>query len=1254
MESKHERSSPLPQAQSSSNEGETLFFEPRHTLRHGVESRDAVLEQCRECSDVIMLDSDDDLGNDLRTTTREITPPTHASTTSLTGAQIIERRTIPNPSTSREVASPDMRSKSGSKRKLFESKDAQENMYRLSGLPSPPRTEGSSPQSGFGLSESDLGRSGWSFESLATHQSAYRSQDQGSDLCNADELSLGLAQLVNQEATSDSTQRDCSVRPAPACDVALNAKDAVEAKGISRSQQLRAERKARKTNKQPHSSASPTSQASSSNPRPVVDTPYKIQKNRENQWEDVDELSADEIERQLDFAEMLRKESGTPKLRSTSSAPTHDKTPRPRLNPLSRTAAESFRTQSRHLNNDDDGLLYAKTFSASNDRPDSVDPEEQRRADERLMRIKMNALGGKPNSAPRVQANQANQASASPAKFHAPFDLKPTSKHKGSTQRPPKQSREAIRALMGTSQDPRTNDLSPRDAQWLESGGDLTNSPQTKLPDPKFAVLEQLSGCRAGAADDGGNAPKPQDRYDTLLPQGEALNLPSNFAGLSPTRQALIKKRETLKERQKDFEVIIEVYKAFATLLAIEELRDIDMRQLEEVKKFAAAVLDTDRSGRGARARIRNIIDNVRRRLQRLPSDVDKELVDEKLKDIMLPRYIDKLGQEKPVTQAALTLVQAECNAYQHVAKNRARDSRRAKDEVNTKGKAPADGLSKSERSRQAYYGAIDKRIEQHRSQLARFREEKTPSAAAEESGELEIIDPRDDESVISEEDAVDSLMRPLVSTNKAPRISEEELPTEESTRPDGEKQQQEAAKRVTVALPSQVADMSLQQRMLAKAQQIEHTSIQGVQRHDPQMLQDMREKEAARAGQAKQLEVATATLDAEERDREAVGDEATEAESSHEFDDSDIDDEDEEEAAVEEDEDGQPVCKRYIVRASMTGVSPEHDDAEHVIGRFLSKKKATKKVLEVAPWVKKEYVRRNPDSDSGPCSISLEDNGFEFEQQMKLGRNHEAACRTWIDEETYNPSEEAYEKAKVYKACQPQEAWFVDWERTIGPVQEDEEDAMEDAGQAKEQDLSATSAEPAATSPTDEHRECVIVNASGGSDSSTRARKTSPSSQDGHEGHQDSTNPTTELVTDSQSQPSAGNDDLFGPDSEPYTLPSSPPTSISETTKQTPQQVLTTRATGDHFRIFPSLAPANRHAKEVFMRWFIDRLPGRANFHYIAGEDESMEEELKRIGDRACWSRQEDFVERGVDGVKRNDRFRVWVRRARCRGPSN
>lgn len=1090
----------------------------------------------------------------------------------------------------------------------------------------------------------------WSFETLNTCQDDHQSQEQGSDVGNADELSVRMARLVNQEATSDGTQRGCSAQPAPDSDAILNAKDVIEAKGISRSQQLRAKRKTREMNRNLHSVAPSVSQASSTNTSPIVDIPYKIQKTRERQWEDGDELSANEVERQLDFAERLRKESGTSRVASTSSSRQRG-TQHPRPDPFSRSAAERYRTQSRHLNYDDDDLAYEKTSPASNDMPDIVNPEHQRRADERLMRIKMNAFGRKPDSGPKARANREF---VPPPRIHAPFDEKPASKRNSSAQRPPRQTREAIRALMGTSQAPGTDDLPSNATRSLESVGNITGGPQTKLPVPAFALLEQLSGFRAGTASDGANADRAQDRYDALLPQGEGLNLPSNYATLSPTRQALIKRREILKERHKDFEVIIEVYKTFATLLAIEELREIDMKQLAEVKKFAAAVLDRDRSGKGARKRVKDINDNVKRRLQRLPSDTDADLVNGKLNDIMLPRYLEKMAREKPETQAELTLVQAECSTYHHKTGN----MRHGKAKMKTKSGTLADGISKSEKCRQAYYSSLDKQIEQRRAQLAQFSEGDAPLVAAIDHGELELIDPEDNESVVSEEDAIDGFARPLGSTNRAPQPHEEGSSIEEIPRLKGERPG-ESAQKAAVAQPTQAADQSLQQRMLAKAPQTEHTGSQGVQRHDSQILQNMREREAVRAERARKLEVAVAAPDSDECSLELVEDDLVEVESSHEFDDSDIDAEDEDETAEEgKDQDDQPVCRRYIVKSFVTGVSPKRDHDECVIGRFLSRKKAIKKVLEVAPGVQMAYVQRNPDSDAGPFSICLEENGFEYEQKMNLGPNQDVGCRTWIEEETYNPSEEAYEYAKVYKACQPPKTWFVDWEKIVKPVQENEDDEMEDAEEAEKPDLTASSAEPAVTTPTDEPREHIVAKTGNGSTSSTPTPGTPPSSQTEHREHQVSSSPTTQGVTTSQPQSSINeDDDLFGPDPAQSPLPSSPPTSVSgtnESPKQASSQITTTRATGESFRIFHCLAHANRHAKEIFMQWFVTHLPGPANHHYINGEEEGMEEELKRIGNRACWAKHESGVRWTEDGVRVRESFRVWVARAKYSGPTN
>ena len=92
------------------------------TLRRGIDSRDAVLEQARECSDIMILDSDDDSCLFAPTMKKDTcfadAVPPH---TSPIHAQVIERRTLHSTLPNQDEALG--RHSADRKRKLFDSKD---------------------------------------------------------------------------------------------------------------------------------------------------------------------------------------------------------------------------------------------------------------------------------------------------------------------------------------------------------------------------------------------------------------------------------------------------------------------------------------------------------------------------------------------------------------------------------------------------------------------------------------------------------------------------------------------------------------------------------------------------------------------------------------------------------------------------------------------------------------------------------------------------------------------------------------------------------------------------------------------------------------------------------------------------------------------------------------------------------------------------------------------------------------------------
>ena len=1283
----------LPQLMPSVDESQGFFVEQQLTARCGVESRHTVLQQFCERSDVIMLDSDNELDHDCLAAANERRAGHHLSIVPSTGVQVVENCTFTNALPTRAGNNDHKWSReNGSKRRLFSSTNAKENMCKISGLLSPPGSSEKSPQWSFGsITNENCDHDSWKSEDLMSHQADHRGQDLVIDVGNAGELSMRLARLVNTDASIESTQSQLPAQPLSTAAAALNTKDAVEAKGIARSQQLRAKRKLHEADELQYAGTLSSSIAFPQNSSPSNILAHNITKAKEHQWDDMEELSVSETERKLDDAmELFREEKSPIEIAPSQPRRKHDKHKQchvSRLNPYSRETADHYRSQSRHIEHDDEDAAFAQKILADNHKLEVVTAEEQKRRDERLTRMKVTASGG--IWSPSSKSPKSVITSRSPAKFYSPVDRKPTSKHKGPLQRPQKQTRDAIRELMGTAalDEASNTNLDNNTDHDVDESNNPSYSNSSSRTVPTLSALEKFGAVTPGANRNIEDSSKVEDRYAQLPPQGEDLNLPNNIAKMSEDRQALIIKRETLKERFKDLGVIREAFKSFATLLAVEEPNEIHLKQLGELKKYTEAVLDWDRSGKSARKWMMDIRDNIRRRLQTLALDVNESAINVQLQDIIHPRYFEKLKEEMTTIPAELVSLKDKLEKYSRSQYKRAKKLSRTKTRArgDLQHSTAMSNLTKSER----YHRSIEEKIEQRRAQIALFGK---ANASSEDFAELEIVDDGDDESVVSEEDAIDIHTNPLDHSESSVQSNQQDLPMEEIHRLENERQQKATAMKTVAVRSVQAADMSLLQRMAAKAEQAEHGASQGVQKHDYQILSKMHEKEAARAEQKRREEDATAAADAGEHDP-GPEDDAIEVESSHEFDDSDLDEETEAEAEEEENEDGQPVCKRYIVKASITGISLQHDNDMHLIGRFLSRKKAVKKVLEIAPWMTEEYVRRNPDAQS-PCSISLRDGQGVYEQCMTLGHSEEAACRTWIEEEMYNPSEEAYEKAKVYRACQPQEAWFVDWEGTIQPVvaedEDDQDQEMQEAVEVEEQESARnisestppsdaveqqefTSAsidivvEPSLgtlmISDTEEHQDSRIMHTNDVTASSTEPITTSDTEE-----HQDSTSPVTHASIGPSpsvlSKNSDDNDDLFGPDpspeSHPSALPNTPPTVTSEERPSSPapsdkpEGLTVTRATGDHFRIFSSLALANRHAKDVFMRWFIDHLRGPGNLGYIQGEDESMEEQLKRIGDRAAWSRKEQFDVRGDDGVVRRDCFRVWVRKAKSSGPAN
>ncbi|KIV83587.1 hypothetical protein PV11_05601 [Exophiala sideris] len=107
------------------------------------------------------------------------------------------------------------------------------------------------------------------------------------------------------------------------------------------------------------------------------------------------------------------------------------------------------------------------------------------------------------------------------------------------------------------------------------------------------------------------------------------------------------------------------------------------------------------------------------------------------------------------------------------------------------------------------------------------------------------------------------------------------------------------------------------------------------------------------------------------------------------------------------------------------------------------------------------------------------------------------------------------------------------------------------------------------------------------------------------------------------------------------------------ESLRQTTNEPVVTTIPNNEIAYFTSSILANRYAKDIYMAWHYQFLPGVQNEGYRRLEDEAMEEDLERLGSFGLFSREESFqlVEHGR---RVEEKFKVCVRTIEVMGPTN
>ncbi|KAJ9662168.1 hypothetical protein H2198_001519 [Neophaeococcomyces mojaviensis] len=1311
----------------------------------GIESREVVLRQFQNALHIMVIDSDDDEAPTPTWPAQKRRRLEDRVSPVKDGGQVLEKRyvlsTIPR-SSEVEIDASRQRAPPTSKKRLFQSSEAKRSMFELSSaaLPTPPTSPDDKSHRTEDIDRTDAnGETSWGSDHVPEEPSLDTSVGNPE---SAAELSMQMSHLFK---TPENQQSYTTTKA-----TTNRMKSRVEAAGIARSQELRARRRqkvhidTKVARGQTSSFASILREIDCTNSRDVTAVRLHNHVDVSHNEKDADvsssTLSDAEREELLDIAQAYAYSNNPSRPTATAAEIVNKRLKRPSstLNTFPRGAAEKFRSEHRHLNRSTTDRTD-ETRVITNDQSSvllGIYANEQKRREQRLERIKHNAftlpLVKKPKERERPPTHSP------PRIFHAP-DLGNNYQTSIGSARS-QFNRQDLRKLMGTSKtssesfpQSRVNGATSENIEDAE-----TNPTRIWRPKVSLAMLEQFRTGRKDVANGdvqlSGCRPNIQDPYDTLPRQGIDLQLPKTYEKEPEHIQKKMEERETLKERIKDLVLISETFKQVARCGAVTSFQDTQLKQLAELKKFCDAVLIKQLAGKPIRKRIKDIQDNMKRRVRKQGVQPTAQKIDEVLEDIMQAEYIEHLDQI-PVLEAQLLRVKLELQERHNQPKDKVQTT------VHKSGKhKEKPRLSKSESSRLAFERSQDKRIMTLQEQLSKFPDATGMDNA--EDSEMEVIDlggsADDAQSVTSEEDEGGECMRPLGLEDKQVIATQEDLRMGQVESPEDRPQeknlhglqatptQQMLSQQVT-----QAHDQGLFEQMLDKQRQRQHAAQQGAQEQNLQLLGEPMKRQRSEASKRKaQVEPESDQSEANNVSsiRNADGD--IDVTSEREFEDSDIDVDEDQEGEIDEVENNHCQCWRYTVRLTeCVGFVPDLAGYESEQGSFLSYTKAKASVEKHVAEMRRWYKDKHKTASDRYWNTETKEDDRTYEFVMTKSDNSGVGCRFLIEGELYHPSADAFEKARVRDACQPINAWFVDWERTIGvasnqvedsesggsanagaqhsvadeAVEEQQDEEPTDAGDDGDRDDKRTpqpEPQPESTSVSapenDRNNDNLIEDQS----VSASGLQSVPPSDEQAPTPNDNTNQDDQI---SASAPATSNkydddndeDSLFGsePDFQTLTLEPTPPTSTSsnqqspssppppappptcelskttlplsqppppsttplaEPTQSAVPSPIITRATGDELCIFSSLAHANRHAADLFTEWFRIHFPDPQNHSLLKTTEDDIENELQMAQGTGEWSREEIILFEREDGVEMEDKYKVWVRKARSVGPRN
>jgi len=493
--------------------------------------------------------------------------------------------------------------------------------------------------------------------------------------------------------------------------------------------------------------------------------------------------------------------------------------------------------------------------------------------------------------------------------------------------------------------------------------------------------------------------PKPTP---VAIPAKTHLTLPKRFDSLPEESKSIIVQHETAKERKRDLETIDRAAASIARLRCSGFFTPQDEKELFEVYRFMKLVLRENKYGKLARKRIQDIRFNFESRAKYydMPTQEETKL------------WYDSLFDANDIATLKENLSQVEEQISELGGKRSALHSHRksntpSKRKTVTFSLAPEDQSPVSHRpptthrekrkaakNRQTSQNASqDKQLELLRQKLSEFNH----SYSREQGQSL-----KKDDSPASENDSDESTISEDVSgleyyQHVAPRLSDSFKDNHDT-------------------------DIgNTQQR------QVESVRSRGTQQFDPQLLNEMREKQKLLDSQAESV---AGLAEAGESDADVVSS----------SDESDYED--------EEGDDTPKQLYKYTVWGTFCGVENYVDNDKYRFHTTYKLGTANQKISECVVEFQSFFTKSGIGADRWSLEIEF-DNGL-MEQRVHLGPDSEVEARFFLTKELVDLGRRAYRRARAQIVAVRDAVYTVEWEHTLTPLR----NQHEAEGQGMEGDL--------------------------------------------------------------------------------------------------------------------------------------------------------------------------------------------------------